>query len=164
MIRFSLAKSQAVITNINQRLEKNGPDGKDVGFDIDVDTTVPIDVMNDLAVGCFVNYKDLFYDDEGNLKQSGVTKLTFDRKYEEHRFILAMDNVSQECTIIPEVTIKKFSAQLDSNNMVNLHFQVQCHPSDEALLFLRHAQVKDSVLVTIEEPAQQDLLEDKDED
>jgi hypothetical protein len=163
MIRFSLQKTVAVITNVNQRLEKKGPDGKDVGFDIDIDAVVPIDVLNDLAVDCHIDYKGIFYNDEGNLKQSGVDKLVFDRVYEEHRFKLSMDNISEDCEIFPEVTIKKFSAVPDAEKMVKLHFQVQCHPSDDALLFLRQAQIKDSVLVEIEEPKQQDLLENEEQ-
>ena len=164
MTRFSLPQTEAVITNVNNRIEKHGKEEKQVGFDIDIQATVPIDVLNDLAVGCFVHYKDLFYDEEGNVKQTGILKLSYDRKYEEHRFKLAMDNVSQDFQIFPEVTVKKFSAQLDANHMVKLHFQVQCHPTDEALLFLRQAQIKDSVLVTIEEPSQQDLTDAESED
>jgi hypothetical protein len=159
MIRFSLQQTAAVISNVNNRIEKHGPDEKQVGFDIDIVTQVPIDVLNDLAVGAHIDYGGMLYDEDGVLKQSGITNLVFDRKYEEHRFKLAMDNISEECEIFADVTIKKFSAQPDANKMAKLKFQVQCHPTDEALLFLRQAQIKDSVLVTIEEPSQQDLLD-----
>lgn len=164
VIRFSLAQTSAVITNVNNRLEKHGPDEKQVGFDIDIVASVPIDVLNDLAYGSHIDYGNFLYDEKGMPKQSGIINLVFDRKYEEHRFKLAMDNVSNECQVFPEATIKKFSAQPDANKMVKLKFQVQCHPTDDALLFLRQAQIKDSVLVEIEEPSQQDLLDDEKED
>mgnify|MGYP000041016495 CR=1 FL=1 len=164
MIRFSLPQTSAVITNVNNRIEKHGPDEKQVGFDIDIVAEVPIDVLNDMAHACHIDYGNLLYDEKGVLKMSGITNLIFDRKYEEHRFVLAMDTISKDCQIFPEVTVKKFSAQPDANKMVKLKFQVQCHPTDEALLFLRQAQTKDSMLVTIEEPSQQDLLDDESED
>ena len=163
MIRFSLNKTAAVITNVNNRIEKHGPDEKQVGFDIDITATVPIDVLNDLGVDCHTDYKALFYNDKGELKQSGLVSLVFDRKYEEHRFKLSMDNVSEDSEIFPEVTVKKFTAAPEVNNTVKLKFQVQCHPTDEALLFLTQAQIKDSVLVEIEEPKQQDMLDQKEE-
>jgi len=160
VIRFTLNKTAAVITNVNNRIEKHGPDERKVGFDIDISAMVPIDVLNDLGVDCHTDYKALFYDDKGALKQTGITSLVFDRKYEEHRFKLSMDTASEQTEIFPDVTVKKFSAAPDANNMVKLKFQIQCHPTDEALLFLTQAQIKDSVLVEIEEPKQQDMLED----
>ncbi|MCF6327572.1 MAG: hypothetical protein L3J21_09820 [Devosiaceae bacterium] len=160
MIRFSLEKSFSVITSVNQRLEKKGQNERDVGIDVDLDVTVPLAVLNYLAIGCVIDYESMFYDPEGNVQPTGITKIVFDRKYEDHRVILRMDNITQQCVVIPDVKLKKFSAEFNANYMAILHLQIQCHPTDEALLFIRQAQIKDGIFLEIEEPAQIDFVEE----
>lgn len=159
MIRLEMEERSAVITNLNTRVEKHGPDEKVVGTDIDVQMLVPIDKLNKLAVGCNIDYGKMFYDKDGALNQSGILKLIFDRNYEEHIVVLSNDNITKQSVTIDDVTIKKFSATLDAGREAKLTFQIQCHASDEVESFLRQALIKDSILVEIQEPRQQDMLD-----
>lgn len=164
MIRVTLNNRVGTITNLNQRVEKHGPEEKEVGTDIDIEMMFPVDDLNMLAVDCdFIDYAEMFYDNDGALNRSGIQKLVFDRTYEEHILDLKFDNVSQQGVTIEEVTLKKFSATLDAGKQVKLHFQAQCHADDEAISFLRKALVKDQIIVEVKEPRQQDMLSGGDE-
>lgn len=160
MLRITIEKVEAMVTNVNIRVEKHGPDEKRAGVDIDFNMVVPAKWLNKLGVDSKIDWAGELFEKNGEIKESGVERLTFSRTYEEHGLIIQMDNVSKDQIEMDDITIKKISAKPEFGKKMKVHLQAQCHPSDDAFLFIRDALEKDQILLSVKEPPQQDMLDD----
>lgn len=163
MQRIKLKKQYATATNLNLRIEKHGPEEKVIALDVDFKMLVKVDWLNKLAIDTESDYDALMFDKNGEVKLTCIEKITFDSEFEEHGFIVTMDNKDKKSITLDDVTIKKISARPEFGHKVTVRFQVQCKPNSKQHEFLRNLATKDGAFIKMTEPAQGDLLEPSDE-
>lgn len=162
MQRIKLNKQYATATNLNIRIEKHG-DEKVIALDVDFKMLVKVGWLNKLAIDTESDYDSLMFETNGEVKLTSIGKIEFTSEFEEHGFIVTMDNKNKKTITLEDVTIKKFRAIPEFGHKVTVKFQVQCHPTGAQHDFLRNLATKEGAFIKITQPAQGDLLENEDD-
>lgn len=124
-------QQSAKMTSGNTRGERHGTDGEgELALDLDFTTEVGSDVLEQLAVGETVDYRKWFWDKDGQVRNLGLKRITFDRVMEDQVLYL---NIGEEKFVFDEVTVKKISAEIVFGFRIKLSLQCQTHPKEDVL-------------------------------
>lgn len=133
-VSFNIAEfMEAEVPSVNTRPEKNGPEEKRSAMDINYTINVPASFLNKLSLGDKIDYESVFFDKDGQVKNTGVKSISFEREFESHRMGISFSSVDTKkaAQYFPVERICKFNAKLEHGKRVKLNFQCQLHPSVE---------------------------------
>jgi len=130
MLSLELKGVDADMTSGNPRKERHGQEDGALALDLDFSCEVLSDVLNQLSLGDEVDYDNLLYDEDGQVKNTGIKRLVFARELEDHDLELKISKRKFDFT---EVTVKKISAEPIFGTRVKLSFQAQLHPDDKQI-------------------------------
>lgn len=118
--------TEAKMTSCNPRKELHGKEDGVVAMDMDFETEIAVNILEQMALGDQLDWGCL-YDQDGQVKNLGVKKLMFSREFEEHDLTVQVDDRQFD---FREAHLKKFSAEPVFGNRVKFRFQAQVHPDE----------------------------------
>lgn len=128
-MNFVLPTMGAIVSNLNVRPEKHGPDEKVLGTDINFSVQVSCHELGQLAYNEDMDYGDFLFNEKGEVKGHGIEKMLFPkRSFEDQKLILSTSGLEPNVGETYIVTLKKFSAEPVYGRQVKLNFQAQFHP------------------------------------
>jgi len=149
-MNFELPTTKAIISNLNVRPEKHGPDEKVLGTDINFTVQVPCHDLGQLSFDADMDYGSFLYDEKGQVKSHGIEKLNFGkRQFEEQKLTLSTSGLEPNVGEQFLVTLKKFNAEPVFGRQVKLSFQAQFHPTGGDINQLTEGLLRDCY-ITIE--------------
>jgi len=154
---FVISGIEGSITSLNPRPENKGKTEKVLAYDIDLKLEANVGILEQLAVNEKVNYAEFFFNEKGEVRHTGIDKIVFNRDFEDQWLDIQLDVVTEQKEAFGPLKLKKFTAIPVFGHRVVLTFQAQTKPRDEELLFLNHALIKKTVLITTRPPNQLDI-------
>jgi hypothetical protein len=123
---------EATVNKVNPRSEIHGPDKK-LAVDINIEATLPVDVMKKLAINSAGNYPDFLFDEKGDLRNPELKEITLDREFENYFMHISFSAIATEKEAQRYLVdrICKFKVEPKKGRLVLLTFQVQFHPYEE---------------------------------
>lgn len=131
-LRFELNDVSADVTSVNVRTEKHGKEGKGMAVDVDFVAEVPADQLNQLSLGDPFAFEEVFFDESGQVKNVGISKMDIDRIFEDHLVTIQADDLF-ETTIEMLGTVKIKKIWPVTGRRMGIHLQAQVHPDSDQL-------------------------------
>lgn len=164
MKNFVIANRICRLLNLNTRAEKHGEDDV-VRADLNFETTIQVDDLirmsaTEATPEAVDRYRELLFlptkgEELPRFREHNIRGIVFDREFENHRVVLDMQ---QQRVDFEPVKLCKFRAELDDDGLtLKLKFQMQIDPIGHLDLLASH--INHSMTVHVEEPRQQDLVE-----
>lgn len=124
---------EAEMSKINARTENHGADKK-VAMDLNFKIQVPVATLDMLSIGDKNDYESLFFDKDGQVKNTGLKKVIFEREFENHYLHISFSTMktAKEAHRFLADRVCKFSAEPKQGKIIELKFQVQLHPFEES--------------------------------
>lgn len=169
---LNIEKQHASISNVNFRKENHGKQhvlAADVRFSMEL----PISRLNDLSVDKPpISFDEFFYDHkiednediEGGTiskkREFGISTIALNIELFEHDISIQADGEHMPPLEFSQVKINSFSIEFQQNRMMKLSGRLQFEaPNDDETTGHLAGFIKSQVKMTIEPPAQQDLVD-----
>ncbi|MDX1810438.1 MAG: hypothetical protein R3240_00700 [Gammaproteobacteria bacterium] len=157
MIDLTANIDNAVITKLDPKTIKEDKDERLLGYSVDFKAEVSCNFMEKLAIQGNFDYEKLLYMEDGALAPHMITKLVFDRVFDQHSLKIDLDLISEQFMVFHKVTLKSFKAVPVFGKNIKLSFRMQLDPTPTEVEFLNRAVLISCIKLEITPPTNADL-------